>query len=158
MPSFFCRSRNRWLVRNEPCHSLRRHSWSTSISGVAGRAVGASESDRYCCKSPRGAARPGKFGNNRIRTAGSVNQNSRFRSRCEKIVLRSSTKNRFATISAPCRRNPALVEMSAVGTRPEMAGARPDRRCCRVGPGNFTPSPSQIPDVILSHHPARAIA
>jgi hypothetical protein len=33
---------------------------------------------RYCCKSPRGAARPGKFGNNRIRIAGSVNQNSRF--------------------------------------------------------------------------------
>src|SRR5215469_2430502 len=33
---------------------------------------------RYCCKSPRGAARPGKFGNNRIRMTGSVNQNSRF--------------------------------------------------------------------------------
>ena len=31
-------------------------------------------------------------------------------------------------------------------------------RDCRVGPGNFTPSLSQIPDVILSHHPARAIA
>src|SRR5260370_7198398 len=31
-------------------------------------------------------------------------------------------------------------------------------RSCRVGPGNFTPSLSQIPDVILSHHPARAIA
>src|SRR5258705_5006207 len=29
---------------------------------------------------------------------------------------------------------------------------------CRVGPGNFTPSLSQIPDVILTHHPARAIA
>src|SRR6266581_5893802 len=29
---------------------------------------------------------------------------------------------------------------------------------CRVGPGNFTPSPSQIPDLILSHHPARVIA
>jgi Transposase, Mutator family len=29
---------------------------------------------------------------------------------------------------------------------------------CRVGSGNFTPSLSQIPDVILSHHPARAIA
>jgi hypothetical protein len=29
---------------------------------------------------------------------------------------------------------------------------------CRVGPGNFTPSLSQIPDVILSHDPARAIA
>ena len=31
-------------------------------------------------------------------------------------------------------------------------------RICRVGPGNFTPSLSQIPDVILSHHPARSIA
>src|SRR5262249_62179745 len=29
---------------------------------------------------------------------------------------------------------------------------------CRVGPGNFTPSRSQIPDLILSHHPARATA
>jgi hypothetical protein len=28
----------------------------------------------------------------------------------------------------------------------------------RVGPGNCTPSPSQIPDLILSHHPARATA
>jgi hypothetical protein len=28
----------------------------------------------------------------------------------------------------------------------------------RVGPGSFTPSLSQIPDVILSHHPARATA
>jgi len=37
-----------------------------------------SVSGRYCCKSPRGAARPGKFGNNRIRMVGSVNQNSRF--------------------------------------------------------------------------------
>src|SRR5208283_160070 len=27
---------------------------------------------------------------------------------------------------------------------------------CRVGPGNFTPSRSQIPDVTLSRHPARA--
>src|ERR1035437_4846685 len=33
-----------------------------------------------------------------------------------------------------------------------------DFRECRVGPGNFTLSLSQIPDVILSHHPARAIA
>src|SRR5215470_7039969 len=29
---------------------------------------------------------------------------------------------------------------------------------CRVGPGNFTPSPSQIPDVNLSIHPARVTA
>jgi hypothetical protein len=29
---------------------------------------------------------------------------------------------------------------------------------CRVGPGNFTPSPSQIPDLTLSRHPARATA
>src|SRR6266481_6673918 len=28
----------------------------------------------------------------------------------------------------------------------------------RVDPGIFTPSPSQIPDLILSHHPARATA
>src|SRR5215469_17747722 len=26
---------------------------------------------------------------------------------------------------------------------------------CRVGPGNFTPSRSQIPDMTLSRHPAR---
>src|ERR1700685_1543781 len=42
-------------------------------------------------------------------------------------------------------------------------GAQPAKLCSmglrgRVGPGNFTPSPSQIPDLILSHHPARAIA
>jgi hypothetical protein len=37
---------------------------------------------------------------------------------------------------------------------------RPDRlgRSCRVGPGNFTPSRSQNPDLTLSRHPARAIA
>ena len=29
---------------------------------------------------------------------------------------------------------------------------------CRVGPGSFTPSPSQIPDVDLSIHPARVTA
>src|SRR5215470_14739426 len=29
---------------------------------------------------------------------------------------------------------------------------------CRVGPGNFTPSPSQIPGVNLSIHPARVTA
>jgi hypothetical protein len=28
----------------------------------------------------------------------------------------------------------------------------------RVDPGIFTPSPSQIPDLILAHHPARATA
>ena len=31
-------------------------------------------------------------------------------------------------------------------------------RSCRVGPGSFTPSLSQIPDVNLSIHPARATA
>jgi hypothetical protein len=31
-------------------------------------------------------------------------------------------------------------------------------RFCRVGPGNFTPSRSQIPYVNLSIHTARAIA
>src|SRR5262245_32449583 len=33
-----------------------------------------------------------------------------------------------------------------------------DRECCRVGPGSCTPSPSQIPDVNLSIHPARVTA
>src|SRR5499427_9258249 len=45
-------------------------------------------------------------------------------------------------------------------TTPVSGGAKraADFSFCRIGPGNFTPSPSQIPDVILSHHPARAIA
>src|SRR5262249_51269848 len=34
----------------------------------------------------------------------------------------------------------------------------PLRQLCRVGPGSFTPSPSQIPDVNLSIHPARVTA
>src|ERR1039457_7665734 len=37
-------------------------------------------------------------------------------------------------------------------------GVRWLSRLCRVGPGSFTLSLSQIPDLILSHHPARAIA
>jgi hypothetical protein len=41
---------------------------------------------------------------------------------------------------------------------PNRPARRARRELCRVGPGNFTPSPSQIPDLILSHHPARAIA
>src|ERR1700758_939815 len=32
------------------------------------------------------------------------------------------------------------------------------RTPCRVGPGTLTPSPSQIPDVNLSIHPARVTA
>src|SRR5262249_17467294 len=47
---------------------------------------------RYCCKSPRGAARPGKFGNNRIRIAGSVNQNSRFDLRARKLFFVPASK------------------------------------------------------------------
>jgi putative transposase len=46
------------------------------------------------------------------------------------------------------------------GRRPHQSldGATPDQAYCRVGPGDCTPSPSQIPDLILSHHPARATA
>jgi len=36
-----------------------------------------------------------------------------------------------------------------------LQGSAQTRR--RVGPGNFTPSRSQIPDAMLSHHPARAV-
>jgi hypothetical protein len=39
------------MGQNEPCHALRRHGRSTSISGHAGPAVGTSGSGRYCCKS-----------------------------------------------------------------------------------------------------------
>src|ERR1039458_4353741 len=45
------------------------------------------------------------------------------------------------------------AKRTSVGTGAEWIGSD-----CRVGPGNFTLSLSQIPDVILSHHPARAIA
>jgi hypothetical protein len=42
---------------------------------------------RYCCKSLREAARPWKFDNNRIRIAGSVNQNSQFGLRARKLFF-----------------------------------------------------------------------
>src|SRR5450631_4304551 len=48
--------------------------------------------------------------------------------------------------------------MSVHRGRPEVAHHRSKWRYCRVGPGNFTPSLSQIPDVNLSIHPARAKA
>ena len=44
-------------------------------------------------------------------------------------------------------------QRTKIGIGPQRLG-----RECRVGPGNFTLSLSQIPDLILSHHPARAIA
>ena len=44
------------------------------------------------------------------------------------------------------------------GASPGPAGHQVGSSFCRVGPGNFTPTPSQIPDLILSHHPAHAIA
>ena len=42
--------------------------------------------------------------------------------------------------------------------RPSVGDPPIDWRICRVGPGNFTPSLSQIPDVNLSIHPARVTA
>src|SRR5260370_12555450 len=57
-----------------------------------------------------------------------------------------------------CRTQPSCrVFPLPKADRPSMAAGR-DGRICRVGPGNFTPSPSQIPDLILSHHPARVTA
>jgi len=51
-----------------------------------------------------------------------------------------------------------LLPLSAAWrTWADLPSARPGREC-RVGPGNFTPSRSQIPDVNLSIHTARAIA
>ena len=48
---------------------------------------------RYCCKSPRGVARPGRFGNNRIRIADSVNQNFRFDLDARKLFFVPAPKN-----------------------------------------------------------------
>ena len=47
---------------------------------------------------------------------------------------------------------------SAMEARSAAAATKFGGRVCRVGPGNFTLSRSQIPDVNLSIHPARAIA
>src|SRR5260370_22422701 len=47
---------------------------------------------------------------------------------------------------------------SGVGVIPDASVTGPHRRPCRVGPANFTPSLSQIPDVNLSIHTARVIA
>src|SRR5882672_727380 len=44
VPSMVLMSRRSLLGQNEPCHSLHRHGRSTSVSGPAGPAVGASES------------------------------------------------------------------------------------------------------------------
>src|ERR1017187_3415125 len=53
---------------------------------------------------------------------------------------------------------PVWQTKSSVGFRAEVAFQGREVRFCRVGPGNFTPSLSQIPDVNLSIHPARATA
>jgi len=71
------------------------------------------------------------------------------------LVLINHMKDRFWPDSAvgSIRQTLPLSE-----DKPPSAANVHDGRRCRVGPGNFTPSLSQIPDVILSHHPARAIA
>ena len=55
--------------------------------------------------------------------------------------------------------SPSRVYISSVVKgRPFEAVADREGSSCRVGPGNFTPSLSQIPDVNLSIHPARVTA
>jgi hypothetical protein len=70
--------------------------------------------------------------------------------------LRAARRVRYRSQSD--RRRPRSALASGVEASSSMAVAKLGGRNCRVGPGNFTPSPSQIPDLILSHHPARAIA
>ena len=53
-----------------------------------------------CCKSRRGVARPGKFGNNRSRMAGSVNQNFRFDLGARKLFFVPAPKIVLLTTSA----------------------------------------------------------
>jgi hypothetical protein len=92
-------------------------------------------------------------------------QSARWRRRSRRTRFRSSS-------SAHLRLQPDLnkpVDHPGVDARPAAPQgliltsfthlvADAHGRSCRVGPGNFTPSRSQIPDLILSHHPARAIA
>src|SRR5258706_15005266 len=60
--------------------------------------------------------------------------------------------------NGPTRKRRPPAGGSAVWGEPAAPATSWPGSFCRVGPGNFTPSLSQIPDVILSHHPARAIA
>src|SRR5207342_2043059 len=50
-----------------------------------------------------------------------------------------------------------LATLDCATSNPSLSNS-PWIRGGRVDPGIFTPSPSQIPDLILSHHPARATA
>jgi hypothetical protein len=64
--------------------------------------------------------------------------------------------------SAPSPGSRTCREDHAPSHRPQMSSGRlfldrvARQHCRRVGPGNFTPSLSQIPDVNLSAYPARA--
>jgi len=92
--------------QNEPCHSLRRHGRSTSISGPAGPAVGTSGSGRYCCKSLFGLLIKNSLGVGheptwrlsfslcqRLRNfAGRVDK--KLRNRAERAVLQGDDSNR----------------------------------------------------------------
>jgi hypothetical protein len=53
--------------------------------------------------------------------------------------------------------HPSVRNRSTADNGPVDPGVR-QVSVCRVGPGSFTPSPSQIPDLTLSRHPARVIA
>jgi hypothetical protein len=69
------------------------------------------------------------------------------------VVFHESVRRRLVRTWAQGRSHGPLS-----GVNPPQRRPAPHGRPCRVGPGSFTPSLSQIPDVILSHHPARAIA
>jgi hypothetical protein len=62
-----------------------------------------------------------------------------------------------AGVQADSGLHPFLNRQLTRVDRPALAW-QSDGQGCRVGPGSFTPSLSQIPDLILSHHPARATA
>jgi hypothetical protein len=56
------------------------------------------------------------------------------------------------------RKSGTPSRMSAIGGDRTTSARSELYRFCRVGPGSLTPSPSQIPDVNLSIHPARVTA
>jgi hypothetical protein len=73
------------------------------------------------------------------------------------VDLTRRREGKTATLG-PTRKHQPPPSTSAVWGGPADEALAPIRRSCRVGPGNFTPSPSQIPDLNLSIHPARVTA
>ncbi len=59
------------------------------------------------------------------------------------LVLSESELDGTRSALGQTRKSSVSLKMSVVGDQAEVIFGRPDVSLCRVGPGNFTPSPSQ---------------